>query len=234
MNLPANLALGVAIARFRGRLRGMNFFTRQSAAFRNDLSRSLGALVGIAQGLVCDGALNDQEVLFLRDWLEANESMAMTWPGDVVHARVRAALADGVITAEERAYLLQTLQQLVGGDMEDLAQAEHVTDLLGEPVSEVVFSGHRFVLTGNFIFGPRATCERAIELRGGRVAANVSKKVAYVVIGSLGSAEWKHGSFGTKVEDAMALQRAGHKLHVVKEDCWANALSRAQVIEGQP
>ncbi len=36
-----------------------SFFSRQGAAFRNELNRSVGALIGIAQGFLCDGHLND-------------------------------------------------------------------------------------------------------------------------------------------------------------------------------
>ena len=83
-----------------------NVFARQSGAFRNDMNRSFGALIGIAQGLVRDQQLNDNEIRFLREWLESNENIALTWPGDVVHSRMMEVLADGVVTEEERAYLL--------------------------------------------------------------------------------------------------------------------------------
>ena len=69
-----------------------NFFARQGAAEKNELKQSLGALLGIAQGLVCDGQLNDAEIKFLRDWLVKNDTIAHVWPGDVLNARVRAAL----------------------------------------------------------------------------------------------------------------------------------------------
>ena len=47
-----------------------NFFSRQGAAFHNDLQRSAGALIGIAQGLLCDGYLSDDEIKFLTSWFE--------------------------------------------------------------------------------------------------------------------------------------------------------------------
>lgn len=202
-----------------------NFFTRQSAAFRNDLNRSLGALVGIAQGLVCDRHLNDQEIVFLKDWLAANETLLLAWPGDVVHARVKAVLEDGVVTDAERAYLLETLQKLIGGTLEELEEATHVTELAFDPVTTVEFTGRSFCLTGDFVFAPRATCAVAIEGRGGIVSSSVTKKLHYLVVGGLGSPEWKHGSFGTKIEKAMALKRDGAPLFVVHEDNWARSLS---------
>jgi hypothetical protein len=125
----------------------MHFFTRQSAAFNNDLNRSLGALIGIAQGLICDRQLNDDEVRFLNDWLIANGSVALKWPGDVVHARIQAVLEDGVITDEERSYLLATLQRLISGTLEDLEAPTHVSDLMFDSITKVEFEGRCFCLT---------------------------------------------------------------------------------------
>lgn len=202
-----------------------DFFARQSMAFYNDCRRSFGALVGIAQGLICDRQLNDDEVRFLNAWLEQNESLALMWPGDVVHTRVREVLADGVITDEERTYLLETLQRLIGGTLEHLEQVEHVSDLMFDSDPQVAFEGRKFCLTGDFVFAPRNACVTAIERRGGAVATSVSHKLHYLIVGGLGSNEWKHGSFGTKVEKAMALKSEGAQLLVVHEDVWAQALS---------
>lgn len=202
-----------------------NFFTRQSAEFKNDLNRSLGALVGIAQGLICDAKLNDDEIRFLNRWLQENENISLTWPGDVVHSRIRAALEDGVVTENEREHLMQTLQQLIGGTLDELAESAHVTSLAFDEVDTLQFENARFCLTGDFVFAPRSICAEAIERRGGLVSSSVSRKTHYVVVGGLGSPEWKHGSFGTKIEQAMKLKREGAKLLVVHEDRWATSLS---------
>ncbi len=203
-----------------------NFFKRQSASFRNDLNRSLGALVGIAQGLVCDRHLNASEITFLKQWIEANEIISLTWPGDVVYARIQAVLADGIVTDVERAHLLDTLQKLIGGSLEELESTTHVSELMFDPVTTLEFSGRVFCLTGDFVFAPRSVCAAAIEERGGAVVGSVTKKLNYLVVGGLGSPEWKHGSFGTKVEKAVALKRDGLPIRIVHEDHWANSLSQ--------
>ena len=202
-----------------------NSTARQSATSRNDLNRSLGALVGIAQGLVCDAQLNESEIAFLNQWLNANESIALSFPGDVIHVRVKDVLSDGVVTEDERTYLFDTLQKLIGGTLEELEQTAHVSELMLDQVSSVIFDDRTFCLTGDFVFAPRSLCEEAIKRRGGTVSNSVSKKLNYLVVGGLGSSEWKHGSFGTKVERAMALKREGALLLVVHEDLWANSMS---------
>lgn len=200
-----------------------NFFARQGAGYVNDLKRSLGALIGISQGLICDRHLSNDEIVFLDAWLQENSAIATAWPGDVVHARIKSVVADGVVTEEERTHLIETLTQLIGGSLEKLAENTHVTSLAFDDVERVAFDGRRFCLTGNFVYAPREVCESTILRRGG-VIGTVSKKLHYLVVGGLGSIEWKHGSFGTKIEKAMQYKRAGVPILVVHEDTWASSL----------
>jgi polyhydroxyalkanoate synthesis regulator phasin len=83
------------------------------------LKRTCESLLGISAGLVADGELNSQEIQFLSTWLSENRALAESWPGEVIFKRVRDVLEDGVITDVERAYLLETLTQLVGGSFFD-------------------------------------------------------------------------------------------------------------------
>lgn len=201
-----------------------NFFARQGAAYANEMKRSLGALLGIATGLLADRQLVDAEICFLNDWLKANDAIAASWPGDVVHSRIKAVLADGIITEPERNYLVQTLQQLIGGTLEELANSTHVTQLAFDDVPRVEIPGATFCLTGEFVYGPREVCAVAIEKRGGTVSKSVTKKLRYLVVGGLGSPEWKHGSFGTKIEQAICYKRDGLGILIVHEDRWASSL----------
>lgn len=200
-----------------------NFFSRQGAAYANDMKRSLSALVGIAQGLLCDGQLNDDEIHFLDAWLTENNAIANAWPGDVVHARARSALADGVVTEGERKHLVDTLTQLIGGSHDELAASTHVSGLALDTVERVDFVNASFCLTGDFIYAPREKCVMAIEQRGG-IVGGVTKKLRYLVVGGLGSPEWKHGSFGTKIEKAMQYKRDGFPILIVHEDIWVSSL----------
>lgn len=201
-----------------------NFFARQGAAYINEMNRSLAALLGIATGILADRQIADAEIRFLNDWLDSNSAIATSWPGDVIHSRVREILSDGMITAAEREHLMETLQQLIGGTLEELASTMHVTKLAFDEVQHVRFQGEHFCLTGEFVFAPRDICAREIETRGGLVKGSVSKKLGYLVIGGLGSPEWKHGSFGTKIERAMQLKREGAAIRIVHEDQWARSL----------
>lgn len=201
----------------------INIYQRQAAAFRNEMRTSCAALVGIVQGIMSDGHLNDAEIRFLRSWLASAETVALTWPGTVIKAQVESILADGFVTDEERNHLAETLHQLVGGKLDEIAEAGYVTELPIDRVEQIEISNKLFCFTGEFVFGPRKLCEQAIEKRGGAISG-VNKKLHYLVVGGLGSPEWKHGSFGTKIEKAVQHKEAGAPLFIVHEDTWAASL----------
>lgn len=43
-------------------------------------------------------------------------------------------------------------------------------------------------------------------------------------VGCIGSDEWRHGSFGTKIEKAAEYRRSGVPLFIISEDVWAGSL----------
>lgn len=202
-----------------------NPFQRRAIAFHNEQRSAAATLFGIARGLLADHQLQDSEIHFLNDWLRANETLSCEWPGSVITAKVREVLADGVITDSERAHLVQVLEQLIGGALVDVAEASHVSAMALDQVEMIDIPDRSFCLTGEFVFGPKQVCEAAIKRRGGTIATAVSKKVHYVVVGGLGSKEWKHGNFGNKIERAMQLKHEGVGLLVVHEDVWAASLA---------
>ncbi len=54
----------------------MTGYNRVLAKYYNDLKRSAGTLIGIAQGILCDHHINDDEIRFLNEWLCANDEIA--------------------------------------------------------------------------------------------------------------------------------------------------------------
>lgn len=203
-----------------------NIWSRQGAEYINQMNRGLGALLGIATGMLADKQLADAEIRFLHDWLDNNSAISTAWPGDVIHARIKSVLADGRVTEDERSHLVDSLQQLIGGTIEEIAATTHVTQLLPYETPAMSFPGSSFCLTGDFVFAPRSVCEQTIVRHGGTVKSSVSKKIQFLLVGGLGSDEWKHGSFGTKIERAMELKRGGALIAIVHEDHWVSCLPR--------
>lgn len=81
-----------------------------------------------------------------------------------------------------------------------------------------------FLTTGVMAYGPRKICEAAVLDRGGSAASGVSKKVSYLVIGSIGNEQWRHSSHGVKIVKAVDLRDAGAPIAIISEDHWQKCL----------
>jgi len=201
-----------------------NFVAPPGAADTNELKQSMAALTGLATGVLSDGELSDVEIGFLNTWLSEHDAIAHEWPGNIIHGRIKAALADGIISTLEREDLIHTLQLLISGDFERLTDDTHATELGFDRGAVITFSNSRFCFTGDFVFGPRSVCTLLTQRKGGVISKSISEKLDYLIIGSLGSKEWKHGSYGTKIEKAMNYKSQGLRIKVVSEDIWAHQL----------
>jgi NAD-dependent DNA ligase len=184
------------------------------------LKQSLGELLGVARGLMADEELSDSEIHFLHDWLEDRYAMTSSFPGNVIHERIKEVLEDGVITEEERSHLVETLNMLIEDRLDDLAEQVDLTELWFDDVGLIDFNKKNFCLTGNFVYGPKEVCQTAIEKRGGVVTSLVGDDSEYLVVGGLGVDEWRSGGLGTKIESAMRLRAGRKSLKIIPEDSW--------------
>ena len=60
--------------------------------------------------------------------------------------------------------------------------------------------------------------------RGALCESTVTRRTRYLVVGTFGSRDWVHSSFGRKIEKAVELEQAGMPLSIVGEDHWAAAI----------
>lgn len=184
------------------------------------LKQSLGELLGLARGILADQELSDSEIKFLLEWLENRYHVTASFPGNVIHKRIKEVLEDGVITEEERSHLVDTLNMLVEDRLEDLAEQVDLTELWFDEVGLIDFNHTHFCLTGNFVYGPKNACETAIEQRGGVVNSSVEDEVQFLVVGGLGVDEWRSGGLGTKIEKAMRLRATESSVKIIPEGSW--------------
>jgi NAD-dependent DNA ligase len=195
-----------------------------SSSPSDKLKQSLGELLGLARGLMADQVLTNSEIHFLHDWLEQRYSMTSSFPGNVIHERIKDVLEDGVITEEERSHLVGTLNMLIEDRLEDLAEQVDLTELWFDEVGLLDFNKTRFCLTGNFVYGPKDVCQSAIEQRGGIVSPAVGDELQVLVVGGLGVDEWRSGGLGTKIESAMKLRARRKSIKIIPEDSWVTNL----------
>lgn len=194
-------------------------------------------LLGLVEGILADGAIVEAEASFLRRWITENEAIRSTWPANVLFTRIAEMLADGALDAGEQRELFETMQQFVQcrelakmhrAPVEALAtkSTATVSTPFDDPEPEIVHAGRAFVVTGDFACAPRKQVEQRITQLGGSVVGTVSKKVHFLIVGSLGSELYKGGSWGTKIERAVELRREGVGLRVVREEHWHRAAQR--------
>jgi hypothetical protein len=203
----------------------MPTYSDTSSSYSTDtLRQSLGELLGLARGLLADQELSDGEIEFLDKWLEDRYAMTSSFPGNVIHDRIKEVLEDGVITEDEREHLVETLNMLVEGRLDDLTEQVDLSELWFDEVGLIEFKQTKFCLTGDFVYGPREVCKTAIEERGGIVAQTVNNEPQILVVGGLGVDEWRTGGLGVEIEAALKLRAKGVALKIIPEGSWVTQL----------
>ncbi len=197
------------------------------AIAKHHVTKATEHLLGLCTGLVADGRLDDREVEFLDLWLKQYPEVVAVWPGKVIADRISAILADGVVTAEERQDLFDTLSGIVGFQLHETGAAEAgVAAIPFDDDPSIYFDGRTFCFTGKFLFGTRAACEREILSRGSIAVDGVSSRLEYLVVGSLIESSWAHTSYGRKIEKAIDYISKGHGIAIISERQWTEAIGQ--------
>lgn len=201
-----------------------NIGAAQAMAQRQN-NKAIELLLGMVTGIVADAHLHDMEIKLLRSWLIENEYAASVWPGSIIAQRIEHVLADGIITEEERSHLLATLQPLAAIDFTGTGcAAPQVAGLPLQDEDHVDLRDKHICLTGEFIYGTRAACERLSVAHGAIPVSGVTRKVSFLVVGTNVSPQWAHTSYGRKIEQAMELRQDGHPIRVISERRWTEVL----------
>lgn len=187
--------------------------------------RLVDELIGICRGVIADGIVDEQEAIFIGQWIEAHRDIADRWPVNILYARLTEMLKDGVLSANEQVDLLETLREITG-ETGVFVEADRSTTLpLDRPEPAVTFEGKTFCLTGRFAFGSNLECEETIVELGGSVDSTLGKDTDYLVIGELCSPDWAHTTFGRMIERAVNLREQGQAIAIVSEEHWVNSLT---------
>lgn len=189
--------------------------------------RSADALVGIAAGLIADGVVNTTEAVFLKHWLETNVAHLNDPVINLLYSRLSCMLQDNVLDEDESLELLNLLHGFAGLPIASAGQPNVIApnDLpFNKPEPQLVWADRVFVFTGVMAYGPRKDCQALVEERGGMIGGGVSKKVHYLVVGSVGNEQWRHSTYGTKIMKAVELREAGAPIAIVGEGYWQRVL----------
>lgn len=187
--------------------------------------RSADALIGIAAGLTADSKINQQEAEFLKGWIESHLNSISDPVVNILYRRLADMLNDGILEPDESAELLDMLQQFSGIRVGTPQPFTIPTSLpLNSPAPQLNWENRVFVFTGIMAYGPRHSCEALMIDRGGLIGSGISKKVHFLVVGTIGNEQWLHSSYGTKIKKAVELRENGAPLAIISEEHWQKAL----------
>jgi NAD-dependent DNA ligase len=124
------------------------------------------------------------------------------------------------------------LERTVGGKPEVGEAVKKATRLpIDDPAPEIDIAKRSFCLTGQFVYGPRNKCQKAVLDRGGSCHDRPTTTTDFLVIGTLVSQGWAHESYGRKIEAALSLKRSRHDLKIVAEEHWVKFLWEFSPVE---
>jgi len=196
----------------------------RSRVSRRIQDRLIDELIGISRGVIADGQVDEAEAIFIGQWIENHREIADRWPVNILYARIKEMLKDGILEADEQKELLETLKEITGGGLSYVEPNKSTTLPLTHPEPEIMFEGGKFALTGKFVFGSNTECEDVITDLGGTIDPVPSANTNYLVIGELGSPDWVHSTFGRSIEKAVELRDSGHAICIVSEEHWVDQL----------
>jgi len=187
--------------------------------------RDVSELLGLAKGMLADGEISLAEADMLRDWVASHPDVSGQWPTSCLVERLTRIYADSRVDDEERRDLAGLLKGLVGGDTGILIDKDTASSLpLDQPQPALAWTGRVFVFTGQMAFGPRRECMKHVQMFGGFCEDKVTLRTNYLVIGTFGSRDWAHTSFGRKIQKAVEYRESGIPIAIVSEDHWAAQL----------
>ncbi len=195
-------------------------------AFFDEVSSDMQRLHGLLRGISADGEITKEELDGLQQWMDKHSHLRTCWPYDELESLLIAVLRDGKIDSAEHETLLRFFSEFsYHPGQRSLTLREQENGLLISGVCatcpEVVFEDRTFCFTGSSERGSRRVLAAEVESRRGRFSNSIAKTVNYLVIGAAGNPCWAYACYGRKVEQAISLRRQGHKLVVVHEyDFW--------------
>ncbi|PKM30212.1 MAG: NAD-dependent DNA ligase [Gammaproteobacteria bacterium HGW-Gammaproteobacteria-11] len=183
--------------------------------------RSADALVGIAAGITADNNVSQQEAEFLKHWIETNLNHYADPVVNILYRRLADMLSDNVLDPAESAELLSMLRQFSGLEIAAATHVQRPSSLpLDQPPPLLDWQDRAFMFTGVMAYGPRKNCESLVTERGGRISPSVSKKLNFLIVGSIGNDQWLHSNYGTKIKKAVELRESGAPIAIISEDYW--------------
>ena len=189
-------------------------------------THAIQELHGILHGLVADLSINETELRGLHNWLGNYESLRGVWPVTEIESVVVKVLADSRIDEAEHRMMLHFFSEFAENpEIKSALPALLPSELMIAGVCavdpDIQINGRVFCFTGVSSKGPRRLFAETVTQRGGEFIDNIRDDLDYLIIGDEGNPCWAFACYGRKVERAVQIRRGGHRLLMVHErDFW--------------
>lgn len=188
--------------------------------------RQVNELIGLVQGVTADGSVDQSEVEFLLNWLEANKGSLHRWPAKAIYPRLKDALSDGYLDEIEEEEIHALLEATLSENPND-ARTDQVREIpFTTPIPEIQFANRSFCFTGRFQSGSRSWCVSQIIARGGMSTSKIDRKLHYLIVGDIGSGDWFRAKHGRKIVRAIKHIEVGANIAILREQHWFEQLKR--------
>lgn len=172
----------------------------------SDQTQSLQLLQGILLGITCDNILTEDEVFSLKQWLDTNTHLRGNYPYDRAFKSIEKALEDNILERYELEELLSIFKNLINPTRQIISNCECF-----KLQNKIV------CVTGEFDTHPRQDVVKYLEDNGAIIKNTVVKNTDYLIVGGLGSCNWKCGNYGSKIKKAIELQDKGSNINIINE-----------------
>ena len=185
------------------------------------LRAGLQVLMGVLAGVSADGDVGPAEARALSDWIEDWSHLRGLWPFEELNAIVTTMVSRNSV-AEYREHVFDLARQFpVGGDSSLPADAPLLVRGVCSVDPAIAFDGKTFVFTGESAKCERIQLNQLVHARGGRPRERVTSDIDYLVVCDAGREFWAFSCYGRKVEQAYLMRRKGHRVLLVHElDFW--------------
>lgn len=194
------------------------------------VTANMQRLHGIFAGITADSVVSKSELEQLSHWIDDHKHLKGMWPYDETESLILQVLKDGIIDNEEHKLLLNFFSEFLRVDQHKtlkypLNEVDKPIHGLCAVCPEVTIDGKIFCITGKLKNKTRKEVASIITTNGGCFSKNLNNDVDYLLIGSDGNEAWAFSCYGRKVEQAIHLRKEGHKITLIHEFDFWNALN---------
>ena len=195
-------------------------------------------LQGILHGILSDGEINEREAHGLKQWMDENAHLQGFYPFDELDSLLTVALRDGRLDLQEQKMLLEFFEDFVTYSLAKriniarknakLAQETRLSGICAITPS-IEFPERTFCFTGASRRAVRREIAEHVIARQGLYRDSVVQTLNYLVVGASGNPCWAFSCYGRKVEEAVNLRKEGHRIVIVHENDFWDAIADSPI-----